>query len=105
MLRRRAESLTRCLRASGRGMRGGCFYWLSAPVGRVQRSSLAKQGLTHLCPDLDYNRSHWGMQITFLMTRRFAVVLIVLVLALVATLALCGYPPRDSYRQPPTWVR
>lgn len=45
------------------------------------------------------------MQITFLMTRRFAVVLIVLVLALVATLALCGYPPRDSYRQPPTWVR
>ncbi len=39
------------------------------------------------------------------MTRRFAVVLVVLILALAAALALCGYPPRDSRRQPPTWVR
>ncbi len=38
------------------------------------------------------------------MTRRFAVVLIVLILALAAAL-WCSYPPRDSYRQPPTWVR
>lgn len=39
------------------------------------------------------------------MTRRFAVVLIVLVLVFLAALFVCGYPPRDSWRQPPTWVR
>ena len=37
------------------------------------------------------------------MTRRFAVVLIILLLALVAALFVCGYPPRDSWRETPTW--
>lgn len=37
------------------------------------------------------------------MTRRFTIVLIILILALAVTLLICQYPPRDSWRQTPTW--